>query len=111
MSVVYLCPPPGKETAPSPYRASRPSVSLTPSERAGLRLTLKNLRAAHGSWAALARLFGVSEGTVRKVAHGRTRGSPGLVVLAARLAGVTIDRVITPGPVEPRRCPHCGRPL
>jgi DNA-binding transcriptional regulator YdaS (Cro superfamily) len=88
--------------------ARRPSVSLTPAESAGLRASLKNLRQIHGSWAALARLFGVSDSTVRKVANARTAGSPGLVVLTARLAGIGVERILAPGHIDASKCPTCG---
>jgi hypothetical protein len=109
---LYIVPPDGGNGgAPSKRRRStRPSVTLNPDQASGLAATLKNLNRRH-SWAVLAAEMGVSKDALRYAANGHTRGSPGLAVLVARVAGLSVERVLTPGPTGTSCCPNCGRPL
>ncbi|KYF75847.1 hypothetical protein BE17_23580 [Sorangium cellulosum] len=84
------------------------SVVLTRDESAALRAALKNLNRSR-TWAEIAREIGVCSNTVRHVASGHTPGSAGLALRVARLAGLSLERVLVPGPVGPSVCPTCGR--
>ncbi|MGK4000240.1 hypothetical protein [Sorangium sp. So ce1024] len=61
------------------------------------------------TWAEIAREIGVCRNTLRFVANGKTPGSAGLALRVARLAGLSLDRILTPGPVSSTACPTCGR--
>ncbi|WP_437752008.1 hypothetical protein [Sorangium sp. So ce1389] len=52
---------------------------------------------------------GVHVRTLAGVACGIGRGSPALVLLAARVAETTVERILSPGPVDAGRCASCGR--
>ncbi|MGK4000251.1 transcriptional regulator [Sorangium sp. So ce1024] len=83
---------------------------LTRDESAALRAALKNLN-RELTWAEIAREIGVCRNTVRFVANGRTPGSAGLALRVARLAGLGLERILSPGPVDAGKCDRCGRPM
>ncbi|KYF90278.1 hypothetical protein BE20_18175 [Sorangium cellulosum] len=53
----------------------------------------------HARWAA----------STRARWRGIGRGSPALVLLAARVAETTVERILSPGVVEAGKCAACGR--
>ncbi|WP_437324142.1 hypothetical protein [Sorangium sp. So ce381] len=106
MSVVHLRPNSGKGSGAPKGRHG--SVCLTRDESAALRAALKNLNRSR-TWAELAREIGVCRNTLRSVANGWAPGSAGLALRVARLAGLGIERILTPGPVSSAACPTCGR--
>jgi hypothetical protein len=107
---LYIVPPiGGKGEAPSKPRR-RGSICLTPVESDALTAAMKGLHREY-TWVQLAALCGVTTYTLRAVASGRTPGSPGLALRVARVAGISIDRVLTPGPTGTTHCPTCKRPL
>jgi hypothetical protein len=110
--VLYIVPPiGGKGEAPSkPRGRRRASICLTGSEADALSAALKGLHKTY-TWGQLAELCGVSALTIRCVANGRGNGSPGLALRVARVAGISIDRVLTPGPTGTTHCQTCKRPL
>jgi RNA polymerase sigma-70 factor, ECF subfamily len=72
-----------------------------------LRAALRNLRSLYGTWGRLAVAMDVPHGTLIAFACGKNGASHGLVVKAAKAAGVTIDRLIG-APIAADRCPTCG---
>ena len=86
----------------------RPVLTLLPAETARLRATLKNLRRAYGTWLCLAEVMGVGRNTLVHVAAGTKKGSPGLLLRAARAAGMSIEALLAPLS-EAGTCPACGR--
>ncbi|WP_437877540.1 hypothetical protein [Sorangium sp. So ce513] len=107
MSVVHLRPKTGQGSGAPKGRHG--SVCLTREESAALRATLRNLNRTR-TWAEIAREIGVCRNTLRHVANGLTPGSAGLALRVARLAGLGIERILTPGPVSGgAACPTCGR--
>ncbi|WP_437757188.1 hypothetical protein [Sorangium sp. So ce1389] len=83
-------------------------MCLTREESAALRAVLQNLNRTR-TWAQIAREIGVCTNTVRHAGTGRTPGSAGLALRVARLAGLGLDRILSPGPVSSAACPTCGR--
>ncbi|WP_437639403.1 hypothetical protein [Sorangium sp. So ce854] len=81
---------------------------MTRDESAALRAVLQNLNRTR-TWAEIAREIGVCTNTVRHAGTGRSPGSAGLALRVARLAGLSIERILTPGPVSSTACPTCGR--
>lgn len=108
MTVLHLRPKERKGSgAPNRHHGS---VCLTPTETAALRATLHGLHRDR-TWVEIAREIGVCVNTLAQVANGRAPGSAGLALRVARLAGIGLDRVLTPGPAGTSCCPSCGRPL
>ncbi len=110
---LYLIPPEigqgSGAPARRPYHRS-PSLSLTPDETRRLRAALRGIKARLGTWRDVsAAMGGVNTRTLYRVACGAERGSPALVLLAARVAGTTVERLLSPGVVDAARCAHCGR--
>ncbi|WP_437624909.1 hypothetical protein [Sorangium sp. So ce1151] len=106
MSVVHLRPNLGKGSGAPKGRHG--SVCLTREESAALRAVLQNLNRTR-TWAQIAREIGVCTNTVRHAGTGRSPGSAGLALRVARLAGLGLDRILSPGPVSSTACPACGR--
>ena len=96
---------PGQDPRP---RKSRPS--LTEAENARLRVVLRNLRRAFGTWKCLAAVMGVVPKALQAIAAGRFRGSFATAVFAARAAGLPVEEVLTGGLALAKHCPLCGAP-
>ena len=109
---LYIVPPVGgKGGAPSkPRGRRRASICLTPAEAAALAASLQGLHRQF-TWVQLAALCGVTTDTIHKVANGRTPGSPGLALRVAHVAGLNVERLLTPGPSAETHCPACKRAL
>jgi hypothetical protein len=75
-------------------RRSQSTLSLTEAETRQLRLVLKTLHGQYGSWPCLAEVLGVDPKTVNSIATGRKRGSPGILLRAARAAGLPLERIL-----------------
>src|SRR5262245_49673249 len=96
----------GQEPRP---RKRRPA--LTEAENDRLRVVLKNLRRAFGTWKCLAEAMGgVAATGLQSIAAGRYRGSHAIAVFAARAAGLPVEEVLTGGLVVAKNCPLCGAP-
>ncbi|WP_433927008.1 transcriptional regulator [Sorangium cellulosum] len=99
----------GRVPTRRPYHRSR-SLYLTPDETRRLRAALRGIKARLGTWRAVsAAMGGVHARTLAGVACGINRGSPALVLLAARVAATTVERILSPGVVAADRCDRCGR--
>ncbi|MCC6556541.1 MAG: transcriptional regulator [Polyangiaceae bacterium] len=92
---------------PPKGRRSR-ALSLTDTEGMHLRAALRGLRAIHGGWKPLAAAMGLSLSALQKIGGGQRNGSPAVVLLAARVARTTVDRLLAGGPMSADRCPTCG---
>jgi hypothetical protein len=93
----------------SPRKPKRNRINLTDAENDRLRLVLKNLRRAYGTWSVLAEVMGVSVVTLHNIGRGK-RGSHGIAVLAARAAGLPVEEVLSGGIALAKHCPLCGAP-
>lgn len=94
--------------APRPRR--KPStLTLTASERARLRVLLRALRRSHGSWSCVGDVLDVNPKVLCDIAGGSRAGSPGVLLRAARAAGMPVEQVLSGKPTLAGRCPTCGR--
>ncbi|WP_437574627.1 helix-turn-helix domain-containing protein [Sorangium sp. So ce887] len=104
---LYLIPPDGGQGEGAPARR-RQRLTLTPTQTKRLRATLRNLRAACGTWSCLAEILGVSRSTIRNIVKGHDGGSLAMAMRAAKAAGVPVEQLLG-GLVVADRCPSCGR--
>ncbi|WP_437601917.1 hypothetical protein WMF28_09930 [Sorangium sp. So ce590] len=71
---------------------------------------MRGVKARLGTWRAVSEAMdGVNIRTLCRIACGAERGSPALVLLAARVAKTSVERILSPGVVVADRCPSCGR--
>jgi hypothetical protein len=96
----------GQEKRP---RRSPSTLTLTDAEKRQLRIVLKNLHGQYGSWPCLADVMGVDRCTLISIASGRKRGSPGILLRAARASGLPLERILSTELSIAGKCPHCGR--
>jgi hypothetical protein len=89
-------------------RKRRPS--LTEAENARLKVVLRNLHRAYGTWQCLADVMGVAKHGLHSIVAGRYRGSHATAVFAARAAGLPVEEVLTGGIALAKHCPLCGAP-
>lgn len=75
-----------------------------------MRTALRFLRVRCGAWAPLAKALHYGEGSLQKVAAGKSPVTPTLALRVARFVGVPIDELLAGQWLSPRICPHCGRP-
>jgi hypothetical protein len=108
MQLVLLSIDKGQETRTRPRRR-KPCLSLTPAQAARLRLTLKNLYRAYGSWQCLAEVMGVAARTLQNIVYERRPGAPSTAAHAARAAGIPVEQLLSGSLSVAGRCPHCGR--
>lgn len=94
---------------PRPPKNAKPCLTLTEEEAARLRVVPRNLRRHFGTWACLAEVMGVGVSTLIKIAGGRLRGSPGVLLQAARVAGMPVERIVSTALSVVNTCPTCGR--
>ena len=101
-------PAPNGQGIRLPKGRRSPALSLTDVEAMRLRAALRGLKGSFGTWPKLAEAMGLKTDTLRHIACGRNHPSPGVVLLAARVARSTVERILEAGPVSADRCPHCG---
>jgi hypothetical protein len=98
---------PGQDPRPRPQQ-SRPR--LTEAEGTRLRVVIKNLHRAYGTWKCLAEVMGLVPKALQAIAAGRFRGSYATAVFAARAAGLPVEEVLSGGIALAKNCPLCGAP-
>jgi hypothetical protein len=105
-------PPPlaGQGTDPPARRKGRRSRAyyLTPDEARHLRAALHNLRRGAGTWPVLALMLDVSAPALVAAANRPGKGSPGLALRAAKLAGISVEALLSGALNAAGRCPTCG---
>ena len=83
---------------------------LTPAEQANVRRAFRFLRARMGTWEAVAAALNTKWSTL-KTAKGTGTVSASMAFRVARVAGVTVDEVVT-GRYAPKGvCPYCSEKL
>lgn len=87
---------------------TRRSSDLTPEEQANVRKAIHVLRRRLGSYRALAAALRVTLSTITNQGSKRAP-SAAVAIRAARLAGVTVDDVLSGAWPKAAACPHCGR--
>ncbi|WP_437855115.1 helix-turn-helix domain-containing protein [Sorangium sp. So ce363] len=96
----------GRQGGDPPSARPRPTLSMGGEEAQRLRAALRSLRSMAGSTRCLAEMLGMGEGHLQNIICGR-RPSYGVAVRAAKLAGVTVERLLG-GLAAADRCPTCG---
>lgn len=94
---------------PRPPNETRRSSDLTPEEQANVRAAMAYLRVRYGSLRALARLMKSNDGTVRNAMHRPV--TAGIALRVARIAGTTMEELLSGAWVPKGVCRHCGREL
>jgi hypothetical protein len=83
-------------------------IGLTEQEQENGRRALRFLRFRAGGWKPVAEALGFKKKTLTNVSEG-DGVSPNMVFRLARLAGVTVEDVLTGRFPPPGACSHCGR--
>jgi DNA-binding XRE family transcriptional regulator len=81
---------------------------LTTTEQTHVRAALRFLRTRSGTWATVAKVLKLGEGTISEIASGRRTPGPVLAFRIARLAKVNVDDVLAGRFPAPGTCPYCG---
>lgn len=84
---------------------------LSADEVANVLAAMRVLHGRHGTWKGVAQAMGLSKRTVTRFASGEAVPTAGMAIKVARLAGVTVDDVLSGEFAKPRVCPTCGREM
>lgn len=84
-------------------------LALTEDERRHLQASLRNLKAAFGTWACLADAMGVNLKTLHQGAFMRGRGSALLAYRASQASGLPMSVILGGQLTEAGACPLCKR--
>ena len=87
-------------------RRPPPRLSQVQLERLGA--VLRNLHREYGTWAAVAAEMGVSRNTIHRALAG-SRASMGLLVRAAELSNIAVERVLNGHLSAADICATCGQ--
>lgn len=77
-------------------RPISPALSLTPQESNRIRAAIRTLRRAHGGYDVLAAAMGIYPATLEDIARRRSLGSFGVAVLLSRVAGTSLEALLSP---------------
>ena len=94
---------------PRPPGEHRHASDLTPEEKANVRLALRFLRVRAGGVEQLAAVLKVKPKLIANACGVRGKPSAGLAIRAARMAGASVEDVLSGAFPPPGTCPHCGR--
>lgn len=83
-------------------------ATLTKQEQANVRVALRALSVSNGGIALLAARMEVSYEYLRKVLYGVAPAGVTTAIRVARMAGATIDGVLSGAYPGPGVCRHCG---
>jgi hypothetical protein len=109
--MLKLVPPPRGEGQDPPRRRKgirSPALLLTREERSHLRAALQNLRRSFGTWRCLADAMGVREGTLTHAGGASSKAGPALALRAAKVAGASVESILTGSITLAGACPTCG---
>jgi len=84
--------------------------NLSPAEQENVRRAIRTLRRQYGE-AKLPALLNANPNTVKHATERRRKPSPLIAIRAARLAGVTVEDVLSGAWPAAGPCPMCGRGL
>ena len=76
---------------------------LTAEEQRNVRAAVRFLRVRCGGWVPLTKVLRLTRSTLQKVG-----ATPVVAFRVARLAGVSLDDLLTGKYPTPGTCPHCG---
>jgi len=98
--------------APSPVkREFEKTWKLSDDECRNVLDAMNVMRARLGGWSRLARAMGVHKKTLSRVVTGETKASAGIAVRVAKVARVSVGRVLSGEFGRLCRCFACGQPL
>jgi len=97
-----------RERRPS-SRATVRLDRLTPEEERCVVLALRVLRTNYRTWTALERALKVDANTLERIGRGKSRAVAGLAIRIARLAGCTVEDVLSGQFTKGLVCPTCGQ--
>lgn len=96
--------------AKRPHRSKERASDITKEEAEHVRAAMAILRVRHGgSWTTLAAAMGLHTSVVVRAMSGKTSPSGGMAIRAARLAGASVDDLLSGAWPKPGMCPMCGR--
>jgi hypothetical protein len=106
-------PAPAGQGPVTPKGRHSAALRLTEPERRHLAIALQNLRLGFGTWACLADAMGVREEMLKKagVPHNNKGGSPALALVVARIAGTSVEAILSGTLSAAGRCHACGHRL
>lgn len=82
---------------------------LGATERANVIAALNVMHIRLGTWQAVAKAMSVTPRVVENAVARKRKPSAGLAIRVARLAGVSVDDVLSGAFPKPGSCPMCGR--
>jgi DNA-binding phage protein len=94
---------------PRPANRTRRASDLTPEEQDHVKAALRVLRTRLGGTAKLAEALTMNAGTLSWMLSRTGKPSAGTALRAARLAGVSVEELLSGAWPRPGSCPHCGR--
>jgi hypothetical protein len=94
---------------PRPANETRRSSDLTPEEQKNVKAALRFLAKRHGTKRVLAAAMGAAFATVATAMEPHRAVSAGIALRAARVAGVSVEDVLSGAWPIAGSCPHCGR--
>lgn len=89
--------------------ATSKAPELTDEERANLRRALRFLRVRAGSGAKLAKALQFSRPVLARALGRKAHGTASLALKTARLAGASVEDVLSGAWPPEGACAHCGR--
>ena len=102
-------------TAPITWNKLRPSdkvrrsSDLTPEEMAYAKVALRVLRLRVGTIRQLATELSANPKTLAAALSKKGKPTAGLMLRAARIAGVPLEEILSGAWPKPNSCPRCGR--
>jgi hypothetical protein len=91
-------------------RTPRPKLRLTRGQRERLGTALRSLHRMYGTWAGVADDMGCTPDALKGVFTGRC-GSMAMVVAAAGLLRIPVERLLSTSVADSEHCPTCGQKL
>jgi len=93
---------------PAKPTVRKPRPRLTSEQRERLGTVIRNLHSIYGRWRVVANEMGMSEAALHRVVAGKA-GSMAMVVRAAELANMSVERLLSGEISAADNCPRCGQ--
>lgn len=84
---------------------------LSVEEAENVMAALRALHARRGGWKAVARAMRLNKRQMSRFVTGEAPATAGMAIRVAKVAGVTVDAVLSGEFARPEKCPMCGRLL
>lgn len=86
------------------------STDLTPEEQKNVRTAIRVLHLKCRSWKTMARVLKIAPDSIYRVVTGSRTVTASVAFRVARMAGASIDDVLSGAFLPVGTCPHCGHP-